>query len=681
MNFIVIPDFSEGVVKRANKAASKRWKKDAASFKVGVRQPRPASHGHELTTKGAYYRWSAQKGHATAGGDPLTGKRKSSSDKGTDTAAYKAAHKAMAKTYIHAARTHRQKQTAQKAKHAGMAKKFKWGKKEGSADARMEARTPRRTRQVKLLQTARHGIQKANRMLPQKGSWTVPGGHQWHKTSKQMSKKIDVRVGQTNRAQRALDIYKKSGGKHKFNVQTGYTSHFNKDKKDKWGRPASPKSKFGKATIRKKAHESYQINMAVARADRAHKDRWKTHDVRKKSSKGGEHSAWNKKSFPKKKTEGARWKKELGIQRTSHAPHYRQKIGDYSFGKDTTATRLNVAGDYRRRGHKGVARTEIKNARKARKYKQKVGAGAGSRHRYVKGVGGLMKHRMGRKKESFLVVPDFAEAIGKAKRSKAGEELRGMYKKASRQHRTKDYSGREKTTSKLLKKAYPQYPGKGGPGKAGRYRAAGLQAVRSAGDLRKAAAKGSATTPKGTPFAKSYTLTKGRTALRKAKGDKATRSKIHKGMAQTMIQHSRLMRQAQPKGESFVIVPAFGEAHNRRGRLAGVLRAARKGAKLATSYGSQARFHRDMAGKGGSPSTASGAEHWRGKSVDYAKKAMKVYSKKRGAGGAGHVGFKSKPRGTDPITKRAREPKLSVIRSRLVGRHGAKSPKKKVGKN
>ena len=74
-----------------------------------------------------------------------------------------------------------------------------------------------------------------------------------------------------------------------------------------------------------------------------------------------------------------------------------------------------------------------------------------------------------------------------------------------------------------------------------------MRSLQTAGDLHRAAAKGRATTPKGTPMAKSYTLTKARTALRKAAGDKAARKKIHKAAARHMLGHSKLMRQKSRK--------------------------------------------------------------------------------------------------------------------------------------
>ena len=119
----------------------------------------------------------------------------------------------------------------------------------------------------------------------------------------------------------------------------------------------------------------------------------------------------------------------------------------------------------------------------------------------------------------------------------------------------------------------------------------------------------------------------------------------------------------------FIVIENFSEkvdpAHRRK-RLANVLKAARRSAANATSYDSWARAGLDKA-------TTKGANYQKGLSISRAKKAMKVYGKKRGKWGQ-HVGFKSTPG--------AEGPRLSVIRSRMVGTHGKKkSPKRKIGKN
>ena len=82
---------------RARRAYTKAMKKKAPQ------RYRTDPHG-DATFKGSYYRWKATRGHAMAGGDPVTGHKKGRFDKPHDTAAYKASHKAMAKSYLKSAK-------------------------------------------------------------------------------------------------------------------------------------------------------------------------------------------------------------------------------------------------------------------------------------------------------------------------------------------------------------------------------------------------------------------------------------------------------------------------------------------------------------------------------------------------------------------------------------------------
>jgi len=103
MIFYVIENFLEGEVKHRNKAKSKKWK---AGSETGHTRPVPSmSPRAQMRFKGSYYRWMAQKKQTTAGGDPITGRTKSvHRATGADMDAYRASHKAMARTYLkHAA--------------------------------------------------------------------------------------------------------------------------------------------------------------------------------------------------------------------------------------------------------------------------------------------------------------------------------------------------------------------------------------------------------------------------------------------------------------------------------------------------------------------------------------------------------------------------------------------------
>ena len=166
-------------------------------------------------------------------------------------------------------------------------------------------------------------------------------------------------------------------------------------------------------------------------------------------------------------------------------------------------------------------------------------------------------------KMKFTIVTDFSETLGKSKRSPTGEKIRKMYKTAMRSHRkaktlmkwgkTKDalslYSRREKLMGQVYKKAYSGRPGLSDRFfTGGRARAASASALSDVGKLRKAAAKGRATTPKGAAYHKSYTMTKLRTALRKATGSgrKVTRGKLLKHGARTFLRHAKVMRKEIP---------------------------------------------------------------------------------------------------------------------------------------
>jgi len=156
----------------------------------------------------------------------------------------------------------------------------------------------------------------------------------------------------------------------------------------------------------------------------------------------------------------------------------------------------------------------------------------------------------------FHVIENFSERLSKTKRTKGGAELMKMHKAADTAHRSGKRAKRggeqtAKSLSNFSKRSQIQTKISKHPG-ASKYtstkggRAAAFSALSDAGRLRRAAPKGRSTTPKGADFHKSYTFTKARTKLRKATGDKATRSKILKQTARKMIGHSKLMGKTYP---------------------------------------------------------------------------------------------------------------------------------------
>ena len=111
----------------------------------------------------------------------------------------------------------------------------------------------RRGRLRAVRKAAFSSIRKANRMLPKKGHWDVPGGAHWPKTSTRMRNKEAERRQHTNRASRAMRIYvKKRKGSANYGVDTGYRSHSKHGytKTTKYG-GTSQRSRFYPAKIRK----------------------------------------------------------------------------------------------------------------------------------------------------------------------------------------------------------------------------------------------------------------------------------------------------------------------------------------------------------------------------------------------------------------------------------------------